>query len=1085
MADIALDNSADLGSTTATSLTTAYTVGSGALRALAVGVVGDSVSDLVTGVTYGGVAMTKVATLAPNASGSNRYEYVFVLFNPASGSNNVVVSASSSSFLAAQAESLINVSPAGVDANNSGNSGTTQASFTLSVTTVADRCWLIGFFKAGVVTTIGAGASTTARVLNNAVYLAMLADSNGVLTPAGSHSLIATMTSPSGNMGGIIVSFKPAVTLTKTLSETQAQASTLSTILARVKTLSETQAQASTLTTVKQYNRTLSATQGQSSTVGTKKTFGKTLATTGQAQASTLTTLKPPVARSCVPRSDRVTGGLTVTVLGSNFVNGCTMTVDGSAVTVTFISSTRLSFVSPAHAAGAVTIVVTNPDTNTTTLTNGFSYFALTSIANDIIASIGGSEIGARLGTVNVTQSLSKQGSVSFDTDTKPVPFSPIRVGINSLADEDLIFIGETQVGDQWDQETNAVFTASGVDSTMQFNRHLVWESLTAMPADQAALYLLAKYAPEFTGLNIASGLPNITLAWQGELLDTVMQNIADAFGGYYYRDNSYDVHQFITESPSQTPDALTAGNTTQQLNPPFHWVADISQVRNRVLGTGASTKLLVPRAITDSILPVQDASLFNASGTVQSNNQRIPYTGKVVGGTVTTTNGDTSLAPPTNPTVAAPSPALSGNLLNGTYGYKVAFGTPTGSTVPGSSSNGTVSSPSVSGGGVVASGSTKFYGWSFTIVTAKGESGFVGGSTGPLSDPGNTAIITNPTWSDARILRINWYRVRDTGSNQYLWKSIAGSGATATGKFLDSETSDVIVPSTDTSQGGALHLSSIPTSGDARTTTRIIYRTKVNGGVYFLLTTIGDNSTTVYDDNADDSTLTIPAPTSGTVAIPIGNATLLVADLAQTAASGFVTVGSMQIRFTGRTGSSGAGSLSGIPVSGVGSITSAIPFGSVVTLTPALTGASIAVAMLIGDPVTLFSQQNDLTCQALVKAIENQSLNKNSDGVYEFKLNDSSQLSQASLDALCLANLLSFSQSGGIITGTYDTLDAKSRVGRPVHVDQDGVLGDFVIQNVVIKAADQGVTIFSVTISSIRFSMEQLLKKLLANLSA
>ena len=60
---------------------------------LFVGVSTNSSSDLITGVTYNSVAMTLVDK---QAGTSTNYSYLFYLINPATGANNVVVSASSS-----------------------------------------------------------------------------------------------------------------------------------------------------------------------------------------------------------------------------------------------------------------------------------------------------------------------------------------------------------------------------------------------------------------------------------------------------------------------------------------------------------------------------------------------------------------------------------------------------------------------------------------------------------------------------------------------------------------------------------------------------------------------------------------------------------------------------------------------------------------------------------------------------------------------------------------------------------------------------------------------------------------------------
>jgi hypothetical protein len=61
-------------------------------------------------------------------------------------------------------------------------------------------------------------------------------------------------------------------------------------------------------------------------------------------------------------------------VSGTGFVQGATLTVDGLAATVTFISGVSLRATVPAHAVGTVDVVVTTPDGQSATLSRAFTY---------------------------------------------------------------------------------------------------------------------------------------------------------------------------------------------------------------------------------------------------------------------------------------------------------------------------------------------------------------------------------------------------------------------------------------------------------------------------------------------------------------------------------------------------------------------------------------------------------------------------------------------------------------------------------------------------------------------------------------
>ena len=81
-----------------------------------------------------------------------------------------------------------------------------------------------------------------------------------------------------------------------------------------------------------------------------------------------------PTITSLSPTSGSASGGAPVTISGSNFVSGATVTFGGTAATVTSITATTIAVTTPAHAAGTVSVVVTNPDGQSATLTNSFSY---------------------------------------------------------------------------------------------------------------------------------------------------------------------------------------------------------------------------------------------------------------------------------------------------------------------------------------------------------------------------------------------------------------------------------------------------------------------------------------------------------------------------------------------------------------------------------------------------------------------------------------------------------------------------------------------------------------------------------------
>ena len=99
-------------------------------------------------------------------------------------------------------------------------------------------------------------------------------------------------------------------------------------------------------------------------------------------QAATLTSAytygagnPAPTVSTISPTSGTTAGGTAVTITGTGFLAGATVTLGGTAATgVTVVNSTSITATTPAHAAGAVNVVVTNTDTQSGTKTSGYTY---------------------------------------------------------------------------------------------------------------------------------------------------------------------------------------------------------------------------------------------------------------------------------------------------------------------------------------------------------------------------------------------------------------------------------------------------------------------------------------------------------------------------------------------------------------------------------------------------------------------------------------------------------------------------------------------------------------------------------------
>jgi hypothetical protein len=114
---------------------------------------------------------------------------------------------------------------------------------------------------------------------------------------------------------------------------------------------------------------------------------------------SSYTYINPPSINSVTPSSVLNTGGTSVTIAGTDFFGTPAVTFDGTAGTVTAVTSTSLTVTTPAHPTGIVDVVVTNPDGQYATLPNGLTYTTPASPlpeSGGIITSNGGAPVTVR-----------------------------------------------------------------------------------------------------------------------------------------------------------------------------------------------------------------------------------------------------------------------------------------------------------------------------------------------------------------------------------------------------------------------------------------------------------------------------------------------------------------------------------------------------------------------------------------------------------------------------------------------------------------------------------------------------------------
>lgn len=203
-AQIARDAAAvSAGEITAFTLTIAHDCGSGSNRMLIAAFYTNDATD-ISAATYAGVALGTPVMATGNKT------RLYMLFAPATGSNNLVFTNTNFHYMSAVVKCYTGVNQSNtVDSSGSGTANAT--SLTVSSTTVADNCWQ---FYAVLSTTAtassaGTGSSLVGSQSDGITQSLVLFDSNAALTPAGAHSMQATLGS-AVNWEGALASFAPA-----------------------------------------------------------------------------------------------------------------------------------------------------------------------------------------------------------------------------------------------------------------------------------------------------------------------------------------------------------------------------------------------------------------------------------------------------------------------------------------------------------------------------------------------------------------------------------------------------------------------------------------------------------------------------------------------------------------------------------------------------------------------------------------------------------------------------------------------------------------------------------------------------------
>jgi len=690
--------------------------------------------------------------------------------------------------------------------------------------------------------------------------------------------------------------------------------------------------------------------------------------------------------------------------------------------------------------------------------------------ATDVLLTLSGVDVtgNARWGSCAIQDVLNAApNTATLALDIRPTVGQDVKIGLGSLATSDLLFGGTIQeVGESYqDLYQNLIWPVTCTDYTFLINRRRPFGTWVATSATTIAQSLVTNYASGFTSVGVAASLEAVSIVFDGsDDFMTCIGRLATLIGGYCYVDYGKDVHLFLTEVTS-APNPIDA--THRPLNEPapitFH--TDGSQVRNRVYGKGHADPTPCAVLAADTIVPLVSTVMFGtvtAGGTALAGttsdgaqSQILTYTGVQAGGAGSFVGP--GVAPSVKPTLRG---AVGAGFSDGDRTWAYTWVTAAGESLPSPLSvtvtAATVPTPgaidAVTTGAVVVGG-PRAGAIQYALTLVKYDSGaqsVIGPVYSSYTALGNHNVDIQVTLTAAMVgyvlsitrsddAGVTWYGPNGVGlasdglHTVTVYSGIIGYVWHATDDFFNASN---YVTSPPTTGAGAISNQAAISGvaiGPTGTTSRKIYRTVAAGSQLKLQQTIANNTaTTGVTDATVDGSLGANAPTSDTSGLTqptgqvnAGSTSILTASAGPFSATGgwAIAASSTWVRYTGISGNT----ITGIPASGAGALSSTVKYGDRLDPAPALTGVTgNTLAMDAGTPVSIWVQRNDTAAQAYMALAEG------GDGIREYLIIDARR-GEVSLTALCDADLEKFARP--LVSVTYSTNDPLTRSGKSVSI--------------------------------------------------
>jgi hypothetical protein len=256
------------------------------------------------------------------------------------------------------------------------------------------------------------------------------------------------------------------------------------------------------------------------------------------------------------PAYSLTSGGVNVIVRGVSLVTGSVFTFGGTLATgVTFIDDTQISMTVPAHVAGWVDVVMTEPGGSISRLEKSFQF---TTLAR-------GSDIRRFPGTT-VNKSLGSQPwTASFKLDgqsNRPIAGEEVQV-TDPFDGGRVLYHGIIQQA-QLEYEgliNQLVWSTMAGDFQYMLNKYRPIGIFLAVSASEVVRTLMGKYAPDFLTTFVQTKLAPVSVSFDGtKTMSEALDIVARAIGGGRWYLDSRTLHFF--NPPAPTTIVIPAGST-------------------------------------------------------------------------------------------------------------------------------------------------------------------------------------------------------------------------------------------------------------------------------------------------------------------------------------------------------------------------------------------------------------------------------------------------------------------------------------------------------------------------------------------